>query len=272
MQTRVRRVALALTAVAVVAIAGGVTYAVADIGSGGVINGCYKSQNGQLRLIDPATDSCLPSETAISWSQTGPQGPKGDKGDTGDPGPQGPSGPQGPKGDPGPQGPAGPQGPTGQQVWYYSGRTNSLRPGTFSFGPVSGIANAGFRVSDVELLSPNVDTTASNLRSQVSEPGGNLVGTTTLIREFDGTSLTCTHDPSHLEGKICTDTSNSASIPASSRLGIRFSGFGDFNGDMLVSFQLTKSGATSNQSAARVKRVFAGRRVLRSGTHVRKGH
>jgi hypothetical protein len=92
MRRRIRRVALAVTAVAVVAIAGGVTYAVADIGSGGVINGCYKSQNGQLRLIDPATDSCLPSETAISWGQSGtqgppgPPGPKGDKGDKGDPG------------------------------------------------------------------------------------------------------------------------------------------------------------------------------------------
>jgi hypothetical protein len=74
-----------------VAIAGGVTYAVAEIG-GGVINGCYKSQNGQLRLIDPATDSCLPSETPLSWSQTGQQGPMGDKGDKGDPGPPGPPG------------------------------------------------------------------------------------------------------------------------------------------------------------------------------------
>jgi hypothetical protein len=68
----------------VVAIAGGVTYAVADIGGGGVISGCYKTQNGQLRLIDPPTDSCHPSETAISWSQTGPQGP------------QAPAGPPGP--------------------------------------------------------------------------------------------------------------------------------------------------------------------------------
>jgi hypothetical protein len=83
----------------VVAIAGGVTYAVADIGGGGVISGCYKTQNGQLRLIDPPTDSCHPSETAISWSQTGPQGPKGDKGD---PGPQGLTGPQAPAGPPGP--------------------------------------------------------------------------------------------------------------------------------------------------------------------------
>ena len=83
MRRRVRRLAAAVTAVAVVAIAGAVTYAVADIGGGGLINGCYKSQNGQLRLIDPATDSCNPSETAISWSQTA-EGPKGD------PGPPGP--------------------------------------------------------------------------------------------------------------------------------------------------------------------------------------
>jgi Collagen triple helix repeat (20 copies) len=110
MPRRFRRVALAVTAVVVVAIAGSVTYALAGIGSGGVINGCYKSQNGQLRLIDPATDSCHPSETAISWSQTGPQGPKGDKGD---PGPQGPPGPQGAKGDKGDKGDPGPQGATG---------------------------------------------------------------------------------------------------------------------------------------------------------------
>jgi hypothetical protein len=89
MSRRIRRVALTVTAVVVVAIAGGVTYALADIGSGGVINGCYKSQNGQLRLIDPASDHCLPSETAISWGQTGtqgPPGPPGPKGDKGDPG------------------------------------------------------------------------------------------------------------------------------------------------------------------------------------------
>jgi hypothetical protein len=107
MHRRFRRVAVAVTAVVLVAIAGGVTYAVADIGGGGVINGCYKSQNGQLRLIDPATDQCLPSETAISWGQTGTQGPPGPTG------PAGPTGPQGPKGDTGLTGPAGPMGPQG---------------------------------------------------------------------------------------------------------------------------------------------------------------
>jgi hypothetical protein len=95
MRRRVTRIALAITAVAVVAIAGGVTYAVAQVGGSGVLNGCYTSANGQLRLIDPTTDSCHPSETPISWSQTGPQGLKGD------PGPPGPAGPQGPAGPPG---------------------------------------------------------------------------------------------------------------------------------------------------------------------------
>jgi hypothetical protein len=121
MHKRMRRVAFALTAVVVVAIAGGVTYAVAGIGDGGVISGCFKSQNGQLRLIDPATDSCRPSETAISWSQSGPQGPPGP---TGPAGPQGPTGPQGPAGPAGPQGatgPAGPQGPAGPGTKTISG-------------------------------------------------------------------------------------------------------------------------------------------------------
>jgi Collagen triple helix repeat (20 copies) len=113
MHRRFRRGALAVAAFALVAIAGAVTYAVADIGDGGVINGCYKTQNGQLRLIDPATDHCLPSETAISWNQTGTQGPPGP---TGPQGPTGPMGPQGLKGDTGATGPpgaTGAKGPTG---------------------------------------------------------------------------------------------------------------------------------------------------------------
>jgi hypothetical protein len=144
MRRRFRRVALAVTAVVAVAIAGGVTYAVADIGSGGVINGCYKSQNGQLRLIDPATDSCHPSETAISWSQTGPQGPAGPPGPAGPAGAQGPAGPQG---IPGPQGRAGPQGATGPQ-----GPAGPPGPGTKTIsGIVAGngttIIGTGFTVS-----------------------------------------------------------------------------------------------------------------------------
>ena len=69
------------------ALAGGVAYATIP-DSGGVIHGCYKTQNGQLRVV-PAGESCLSSEQAIQWNQggpTGPQGPPGDKGPVGDKG------------------------------------------------------------------------------------------------------------------------------------------------------------------------------------------
>jgi hypothetical protein len=36
-----------------------------------LIHGCFMTANGQLRVIDPATGSCRPSETAITWNQTG---------------------------------------------------------------------------------------------------------------------------------------------------------------------------------------------------------
>jgi hypothetical protein len=111
---RVRRGALAVAAVALVAIAGAVTYAVADVGGGGVINGCYKAQNGQLRVIDPAIGHCLPSETAISWSQTGPQGSRGP---TGPAGPKGPTGSQGAKGATGTTGPQGPAGASASSLF-----------------------------------------------------------------------------------------------------------------------------------------------------------
>ncbi len=75
----------------------------------GVIHACYRP-NGNLRLVDKS--SCVSNETAISWSQSGPQGPQGEAGPQGTPGPQGAPGPQGP---PGPQGVAGPQGTQGPQ-------------------------------------------------------------------------------------------------------------------------------------------------------------
>jgi len=78
-----------------VALVAGVAYAsIPD--AQGVIHACYKTDSGQVRVIDDG--ACLPSEAALEWSQTGPQGLPGPKGD------------QGPKGDPGPPGPPGPSG------------------------------------------------------------------------------------------------------------------------------------------------------------------
>jgi hypothetical protein len=113
----------ALTAGALfAAVAVGAVYA-AIPGAGGVIHGCYKTSHGQLRVIDDTTDGCLPSETALVWSQTGPAGPAG------------PAGPIGPVGPVGPIGPAGPAGEDGASAAISSHR------GT---GPVSAPPGAAF--------------------------------------------------------------------------------------------------------------------------------
>ena len=85
-----KRDLLSATTGAVVAsvLAGGIAWA-AIPSAGGVINGCYQEVEGQLRVIDPATASCRPSEVPIAWSQQGVRGANGDKGDPGAPGKDG---------------------------------------------------------------------------------------------------------------------------------------------------------------------------------------
>jgi hypothetical protein len=55
----------------------------------GVFHGCIRPTNGNLRIIDSATETCAGGQTPITFNQTGPQGPVG---------PMGPAGPQGPPG------------------------------------------------------------------------------------------------------------------------------------------------------------------------------
>ena len=64
------------------ALASGIAWA-AIPSTGGAIDGCYQKNEGQLRVIDPGTDTCRPSEIPITWNS---QGGKGDKGDPGTPG------------------------------------------------------------------------------------------------------------------------------------------------------------------------------------------
>ena len=81
-----RALRLLLFAGAILASAAGVSYATGlatRAAPAAVINGCFKTMSGDLRVIDPSTESCLPSETAISWNQTGPAGQPGPKGDPG---------------------------------------------------------------------------------------------------------------------------------------------------------------------------------------------
>jgi collagen triple helix repeat protein len=147
----------------VLALGGGVAFATIP-GPGGVIHGCYTKLSGAVRVID--TGSCRPTESALTWNQTGPQGPQGPQGPKGaqgaqgpqgapglqgakgDQGPEGPSGQQGPKGDTGDAGPAGPQGPQGAQG--PAGAQGAPGPQ----GPAGGVS--GYQVVRFDFDVPNL--------------------------------------------------------------------------------------------------------------------
>jgi hypothetical protein len=154
--------------------------------SSGLINGCFKAANGQLRVIDPATDSCLPTETAISWNQIGPQGPIGSAGAIGPQGPQGavgPAGPQGPKGDPGApgaqgaQGAAGPPGPALTSLDSLNGVSCTSPNGTGSVAVVYGPPNI-FGQGTVSLVCVPPPPC---LAAPIGPPTAVLAGTATAV-------------------------------------------------------------------------------------------
>jgi hypothetical protein len=95
---------------------GGVAVASAAIpAAGGTFTACVGNGTGSTRIIDTSNATCLPGETQVTWSQTGPVSPRGDKGAPGN------TGPAGPKGDPGAtgaQGDVGPAGPSGRLLDY----------------------------------------------------------------------------------------------------------------------------------------------------------
>lgn len=63
------------------AVGAGVAYASIP-GSNGVINGCYKSSGGDLKVIDSSA-SCASGYKPLNWNQAGPQGPAGANGVSG---------------------------------------------------------------------------------------------------------------------------------------------------------------------------------------------
>jgi hypothetical protein len=68
---------------ALTALTVGVGFAIASIpDASGVLHACYQENQGQLRLVEAASN-CRPSEKATSWSQTGPPGPPGPPGTPG---------------------------------------------------------------------------------------------------------------------------------------------------------------------------------------------
>src|SRR5687767_5050186 len=96
-QSRIRQLRVPTVMAAVLAVMILTSGVAITLAASGVINACYSKTTGVLRV----SNYCLPTETAITWNQVGPQGP---------------AGPRGPQGAQGPRGPQGPAGPAAQSV------------------------------------------------------------------------------------------------------------------------------------------------------------
>lgn len=73
-----RKTWFALVAIAAVVLGVGVAAYASIPDANGVIHGCRKNSDGQLRVIDSdAGQTCANGWTPLNWSQTGPQGPAG---------------------------------------------------------------------------------------------------------------------------------------------------------------------------------------------------
>ncbi|MGZ4392612.1 MAG: hypothetical protein ACXVRK_10925 [Gaiellaceae bacterium] len=89
---------LALVAMAIFVVAGGIAYAsIPDAGTG-TYHACMMKNTGAIRIIDPATQQCRSPETEITFNQTGPKGDQGIQGVQGQQGPPGADGSNGANG------------------------------------------------------------------------------------------------------------------------------------------------------------------------------
>ena len=131
---RKNRLLLAGALLVVGGAAVGIAYAA--IPNGGVINGCYATSNGSLRVIDPTSATCKSSETALNWDAHGTQGPSGATGATGGTGATGAAGATGSTGATGASGPQGATGPTGPDpaaqafIGHFGSHTGEAASGT----------------------------------------------------------------------------------------------------------------------------------------------
>jgi len=104
-----RRAMLIIGVLLVALLATSVVYA----NNENTVHACVKP-SGVARIV-VAPEDCLPSETSLNWSITGPQGDQGPQGQQGPQGEEGPQGEQGLQGEQGPQGEQGTQGEQGSQ-------------------------------------------------------------------------------------------------------------------------------------------------------------
>ncbi|HXH96419.1 MAG TPA: hypothetical protein VNH40_04340 [Gaiellaceae bacterium] len=170
-------------------LAFGVTLAVASIpDAGGVIHACYKTSQGQTRIVESAAD-CNPAETAIEWNHAGTQGPQG---------PQGPEGPAGADGTPG--------------MSFLAGSSGGQLSTGNNGGGCGGFIGVGSCASSREVVAQVVPLTGSvhDLHVQLSAaPGTGVHERWAIIVNNAGTALGCDIDDT---ATSCSDTTDSFPI------------------------------------------------------------
>ena len=224
---RVTYANVAATSALVIALGGGAYAATGGFTDArGVVHACVNNRSGAVSVVKGSA-SCrkvktvngrivFPGETALAWSQ---QGPQGDPGRQGPPGPQGETGRQGPQGDPGLPGSAGPQltgGSTGAGI--IQGSTNApLTVGPFSedvFAP-SGFTSAGATGPGANSTqsTPNATIVIQDLFGQLTTaPGAGAVRTVRLVA-FNPARVLISCDVVGT-ATTCNSGSASASVPA----------------------------------------------------------
>ncbi|HEX2047113.1 MAG TPA: hypothetical protein VHF27_05070 [Acidimicrobiales bacterium] len=166
-------------------VSGGLAFAAVPAADG-TITGCYHGESGALRVVDAAS-ACRNNETAITWSQRGPQGPVGPQGPAGPQGVPGPAGAEGHPGATGPTGPAGPAGPAGLSGARFvplqgSNITNGTTVGFTDVGPGNYVAVASVQSTadpDDDVCDPICDTLNGTLFCRLLHNGEFMGATAT---------------------------------------------------------------------------------------------
>jgi hypothetical protein len=198
------------------------------------LNSCFKGLTGPSGATGPAGATGAEGSTGAtgpagatgaegSTGATGPAGATGAEGSTGATGAAGATGATGPTGEPGPTGPTGVSGSPAEAMIMggSTGGFNLDEMGARTYLAGSGLSSANGTESSVSVGASAATTTASNLYVSIarnlSSPLGDSGVQFNLVVNGSATSLGCRIV---LGGTDCSDTSDTASIPAGATVSV----------------------------------------------------